>query len=173
MFMIAFSSIGVAALNRAGNLIGHRSVRGAKISSTVSLCLGLIFAFLGALAILWSPETWIRIFTNDEQTVQGAKEVLPVAIFGFAAQSLAFVCSQLLSAQGKQALAMRIKFVMLYVVGLPLGYYWAIVSGHGLVGLWSAVAVGQTCTALVEAVVMLKTDWVRLVDYCTETIIMP
>ncbi|KAI7827289.1 hypothetical protein BX661DRAFT_171227 [Kickxella alabastrina] len=160
MFMIAFSSIGVAALNRAGNLIGHRSVRGAKISSTVSLCLGLIFAFLGAFAILWSPETWIRIFTNDEQTVQGAKEVLPVAILA------AF-------GAGQAGFGHAHQFVMLYVVGLPLGYYWAIVSGHGLVGLWSAVAVGQTCTALVEAVVMLKTDWVRLVDYCTETIIMP
>ncbi|KAJ1644427.1 ethionine resistance protein [Coemansia asiatica] len=172
MFMLTFSSIGVSALNRTGNLIGSRSIRGAKISANVSLLLGLLCAALSGTAMALSPGTWVRIFTNDEQVVNDATRILPMAILAFASQSLSFVGSQLLSAQGRQALAVRIKFVTLYAIGVPLGYYWAIASDHGLVGLWAAVAVGQLCTTVVETVVVLKTNWTRLIDQCTESIII-
>ena len=33
-------------------------------------------------------------------------------------------------------------FVAWYVVGLPLAWHWAITLGHGLAGLWWALAVG-------------------------------
>ncbi|KAJ1818476.1 ethionine resistance protein, partial [Coemansia sp. RSA 2599] len=143
MFMLTFSSIGVSALNRTGNLIGCRSARGAKISANVSLLIGLLCAVLSGTAMALSPEMWVRIFTNDEQVVRDATQILPMAILAFASQSLSFVGSQLLSAQGRQSLAVRIKFAALYVIGVPLGYYWAIASDYGLVGLWAAVAVGQ------------------------------
>ncbi|KAJ2378144.1 ethionine resistance protein [Coemansia sp. RSA 2607] len=172
MFMIAFSSIGISALNRTGNLIGMRSVRGAKVSANVSLLIGLVCAILAALAMLWSPEMWIRIITNDAQVIEDAQKVLPMAILAFAAQSTAFVGSQLLSAQGRQSLAVGIKFVTLYAIGVPLGYYWAIASGYGLFGLWAAVAVGQLCTGVAEAAVVLGTNWIKLVDSCTESIIV-
>ncbi|KAJ2749796.1 ethionine resistance protein, partial [Coemansia sp. BCRC 34490] len=165
MYMIAFSSIGVAALNRSGNLIGQQAARGARVSAHVSLCIGVACVVAGCAAVLLAPAFWIRIFTADAKVVADIEAVVPVAVVAFAAQSLAFVGSQLLSAQGRQALAARIKFAALYVVAVPLGYYWAMVCGRGLWGLWAAVAVGQTCTAVVEIIVVLRTNWSRLVRY--------
>ncbi|KAJ1877901.1 ethionine resistance protein [Coemansia sp. RSA 486] len=172
MFMLTFSSIGVTALNRTGNLIGCRSARGARISSNVAFLIGLLCAVVAGSAMAMSPETWVRVFTNDEQVVRDATKIVPVAILAFACQSISFVGSQLLSAQGRQSLAVRIKFATLYVIGVPLGYYWAMVSGYGLAGLWAAVAVGQMCTTIAEIAVVLKTNWSRLIDHCTESIII-
>ncbi|PIA13861.1 MATE efflux family protein [Coemansia reversa NRRL 1564] len=171
MFMIAFSSIGIAALNRLGNLIGQRAVRGAKISSCASLCIGFACVTIGGSTVLWKPEVWARIFTNDDQILQEIVELVPIVVIAFAAQALALVGSQLLSAQGRQSLAAKIKFVALYAVGVPLGYYWAVVGDYGLVGLWCAVAAGQVCTAVIEIFVVLNTNWPRLIDRCFESVL--
>ncbi|KAJ2806931.1 hypothetical protein H4R20_001497 [Coemansia guatemalensis] len=171
MFMIAFSSIGIAALNRLGNLIGQRAVRCAKISACASLCIGFACVAAGGSAVLWKPELWASIFTNDEHILQEIVELVPIVVVAFAAQALALVGSQLLSAQGRQSLAAKIKFVALYVIGVPLGYYWTVVGNYGLAGLWCAVAAGQVCTAVIEIIVVLSTNWTRLVDRCFESVV--
>ncbi|KAJ2554958.1 ethionine resistance protein [Coemansia sp. RSA 1933] len=171
IFMIVFSSIGVAALNRSGNLIGQQAARGAKVCAYVSMCIGTLCAIAGCIALLSAPVLWISLFTTDPQVIDAIVPVVPVAASAFFAQAVAFVCSQLLSAQGRQALAARIKFGALYGVGVPLAYYWAIVCGYGLWGLWAAVAAGQLCTVAVEIYVVLRTNWSRLVLFCSETIL--
>ncbi|KAJ1992886.1 ethionine resistance protein [Coemansia umbellata] len=171
MFMIAVSSVGVAALNRSGNLIGRQDARGAKVSSHMALLIGSLCAAAGCSAMLRWPGIWIRIFTNNLQIIEDVQDIMPVAVLAFAAQSLAFVGSQLLSAQGRQALAARIKFIALYAIGVPLGYYWAIDQSYGLWGLWVAVAIGQLCSAVVELLVVLNTNWHRLVRLCAESIV--
>ncbi|KAJ1948366.1 ethionine resistance protein [Linderina macrospora] len=170
MFMISASSAGVATLNRTGNLIGERAVRGARITAHVSLCIGLVIAVIGGMALVLAPEVWVRMFTGDEAVVEDAVRLLPVAAVAYATQAVAFVGSQLISAQGRQALAVRIKTITLYAIGVPLGYYWTMVEDRGLMGLWAAVAVGQACTAVVETIVVLCTRWPELIDKCSSTI---
>ncbi|KAJ2659293.1 ethionine resistance protein [Coemansia sp. RSA 1199] len=165
------SGFGVASLNRVGNHIGQQSERSARIATYAALAIGVCAAVIGALAMLVCPSLWARVFTSDAEIVREIVVLVPVIAAVFAAQALAFVGSQLLSAQGRQALAARIKFGAVYVVGVPLGYYWAVVCGHGLAGLWSAVAVGQACSAVAETMVVLCTDWPRLIDYCSDSII--
>ncbi|KAJ2813089.1 ethionine resistance protein, partial [Coemansia furcata] len=163
---ITSSSIGVAALNRSGNLIGLRAPRHARATAFTALCAAALIAALALVVLLVAPRWWIHIFTNDEHTVEQAARVLPVVALAFAAQTMAFVASQLLAAQGRQSLAVRIKFIALYVVAVPLAYYLTISRDYGLVGLWAAVAVGQLATAVLESIVVAKTDWTRLVDKC-------
>ncbi|KAJ2754143.1 ethionine resistance protein [Coemansia pectinata] len=134
---ITSSSIGVAALNRSGNLIGLHAPRHARAAAFTALCAAALVSALAFVALLVAPQWWIHIFTNDEHTVEQAARVLPIVALAFAAQTLAFVASQLLAAQGRQSLAVRIKFIALYVIALPLAY-WTI--SHGLAGLWAAVA---------------------------------
>ncbi|KAJ2480299.1 ethionine resistance protein [Coemansia sp. RSA 2131] len=165
------SGFGVASLNRVGNHIGQQSERSARIATYAALAIGVCAAVIGALTMLVCPSLWARVFTSDAEIVREIVVLVPVIAAVFAAQALAFVGSQLLSAQGRQALAARIKFGAVYVVGVPLGYYWAVVCGHGLAGLWSAVAVGQACSAVAETMVVLCTDWPRLIDYCSDSII--
>ncbi|KAJ2852390.1 ethionine resistance protein [Coemansia brasiliensis] len=169
MFTISVSGVSVAALNRTGNHIGQQYARGARLSTYAALFIGLLAVSLGAVAILWSPQAWAQVFTNDPVVVQEVVKVVPLVVVAFAAQALSLVGSQLLSAQGRQALAARIKFLALYMVGVPLGYYWTVMqSDGGLAGLWRAVAVGQACTAIVEAAVVLRTNWQKL---CSDNII--
>ncbi|KAJ1941358.1 ethionine resistance protein, partial [Linderina pennispora] len=170
MFMISASSAGVASLNRTGNLIGERAVRGACITAHVSLCIGLAIAVLGGLALALAPELWIGMFTSDPATIDDAVRLLPVAAVAYATQAVSFVGSQLISAQGRQGLAVRIKTITLYTIGVPLGYYWTMVEDHGLLGLWAAVAVGQACTAAAETIVLLRTRWPELIEKCSSTI---
>ncbi|KAJ2450566.1 ethionine resistance protein [Coemansia sp. RSA 2336] len=168
MFIISVSGISVAALNRTGNHIGQQYARGAYLSTYAALGIGLVAACLGATAILWNPRAWARVFTNDSVVVQEVVKVMPLVVVVFVTQALALVSSQLLSAQGRQALAARIKFLALYMVGVPLGYYWTVVqSDGGLAGLWRAVAIGQACTAIIETVVVLRTNWQKL---CSDNI---
>ncbi|KAJ1824308.1 ethionine resistance protein [Coemansia sp. RSA 2675] len=163
---ITSSSIGVAALNRSGNLIGLHAPRHARAAALTALGAAALVAALAFVALLVAPHWWIHIFTNDEHTVEQATRVLPIVALAFAAQTLAFVASQLLAAQGRQSLAVRIKFGVLYVVAVPLAYYWTMTRDYGLAGLWAAVAIGHLATAVMESLVVLKTDWVQLVDKC-------
>ncbi|KAJ2834126.1 ethionine resistance protein [Coemansia furcata] len=163
---ITSSSIGIAALNRSGNLIGLRAPRHARAAAFTALCAAALVAALALVVLLVAPRWWIHIFTSDEHTVEQAARVLPVVALAFAAQTMAFVASQLLAAQGRQSLAVRIKFIALYVVAVPLAYYLTMSRDCGLVGLWAAVAVGQLATAVLESIVVAKTDWTRLVDRC-------
>ncbi|KAJ2350738.1 ethionine resistance protein, partial [Coemansia sp. RSA 2618] len=158
------SSFGVASLNRLGNHIGQQALRGARISTYAALSIGAAAAAVGGALITLNPRTCARVFTSDELVVGSVVPLVPLVALAFAAQALAFaaqalafaaqalafVGSQLLSAQGRQALAARIKFAALYGVGVPLGYYWAVAGDGGLAGLWCAVAVGQACTAVAE-----------------------
>ncbi|KAJ2485841.1 ethionine resistance protein [Coemansia sp. RSA 2050] len=163
---ITSSSIGVAALNRLGNLIGLHAPRHAHAAALTALSAAALVAVLAFVALLVAPHWWIHIFTSDEHTVEQATRVLPIVALAFAAQTLAFVASQLLAAQGRQSLAVRIKFGVLYVVAVPLAYYWTISRDCGLAGLWAAVATGHLATAVMESLVVLKTDWASLVDKC-------
>ncbi|KAJ2102989.1 ethionine resistance protein [Coemansia sp. S142-1] len=160
---ITSSSIGVAALNRSGNLIGLHAPRHVRAAAFTALGAAALVSVLAFTGLLVAPHYWIRIFTNDEHTVKEAARVLPIVALAFAAQTLAFVASQLLAAQGRQSLAVRIKFIALYVIAVPLGY-WTI--SHGLAGLWTAVAVGHLATAIFESLMVVKTDWTRLVEKC-------
>ncbi|KAJ2005044.1 ethionine resistance protein [Coemansia thaxteri] len=172
MLVICSSSVGVAALNRTGNLIGQQSPpRVARIAALVALASGLLCALLAVAILLAAPETWIRIFTNDHMVISDVQTLLPIVALAFVAQTSSFIGSQLLTAQGRQALAVRIKCIALYVVGLPLGYWWSVACGYGLAGLWAAVAVGQLCTAVVEAIVVLRTNWSQLIDKCASSIV--
>ncbi|KAJ2439264.1 ethionine resistance protein [Coemansia sp. RSA 2424] len=163
---ITSSSIGVAALNRSGNLIGLHAIPRARAAALTALCAAALVAALALTALLMAPQWWIRIFTNDQQTVERAARVLPIVALAFAAQAMSFVASQLLAAQGRQSLAVRIKFIALYVVAVPLAYYWVFIKDHGLAGLWAAVALGQLATAVIESLVVLRTNWSCLLDKC-------
>ncbi|KAJ1729015.1 ethionine resistance protein [Coemansia biformis] len=169
MFSILFSSIGIAALNRVGNLIGQRSPRAASVAAYTALCVALAAVATGAAAVVCAPEWWAAIFTTDAQVIRAAAELAPVVALAFGAQALALVGSQLLAAQGRQALAARIKFVALYAIGVPLGCYLMLARDYGLAGLWTAMAVGQACTAVAEAAVVLRTNWPWLVNRSTQS----
>ncbi|KAJ2261786.1 hypothetical protein GGI01_002024 [Coemansia sp. RSA 376] len=160
---ITSSSIGVAALNRSGNLIGLHAPRHVRAAAFTALGAAALVSVLAFTGLLVAPHYWIHIFTNDEHTVKEAARVLPIVALAFAAQTLAFVASQLLAAQGRQSLAVRIKFIALYVIAVPLAY-WTI--SYGLAGLWTAVAVGHLATAIFESLMVVKTDWTRLVEKC-------
>ncbi|KAJ1885462.1 ethionine resistance protein, partial [Coemansia sp. S17] len=125
---ITSSSIGVAALNRSGNLIGLHAPRHVRAAAFTALGAAALVSVLAFTGLLVAPHYWIHIFTNDEHTVKEAARVLPIVALAFAAQTLAFVASQLLAAQGRQSLAVRIKFIALYVIAVPLAY-WTISYG--------------------------------------------
>ncbi|KAJ2901208.1 ethionine resistance protein, partial [Coemansia aciculifera] len=164
---IASSSIGVAALNRSGNLIGMRAIQSARAAAIAALATALISGtVIVALLLGVQPHWWARVFTSDRETIDRVTGVLPVVAVAVAAQAVAFVASQLLAAQGRQSLVVKIKFAALYVVAVPLAYYWVFVRDHGLAGLWAAVALGHLATAIVESLVVLKTNWPRLLDKC-------
>lgn len=159
MLMIASSSVGVAALNRTGNWVGARQPRMAKVAADVSMAMGLCCAVLSVIILAGWPRWWVGLFTSDPAAIQEAAGLIWVVAGACAGQSVAFMGSQILSAQGRQKTAVRIKLLSLYGIGIPLGYYLTFVKLQGLRGLWTAVMVGQLLTALLETLWVIRTDW--------------
>ena len=113
----------------------------------MSWYVAAIFSFLASAIILLQPDLFINLFTGKLGYEDGhelrlfmPKMLLLKAIFLF----LDTLDGNLLAlAAGIQdtAVAMWIKLITSWMIGIPLAYYLGVIREFGVVGLWSGWAI--------------------------------
>ena len=145
---IAATGLGAAATIRIGQAMGRKDLAGAKAAGTSLFLITIIFMALTGLTFFVFRHQLPWAYTQDPAVVASAAALLVVAtIFQISDGVQATALGALRGIQDVRV-PTAITFVAYYVIALPLEWYFGHILGWGAVGVWSALAVGLTVSAV-------------------------
>lgn len=157
-----------AVSTRVGNEIGANYPKQAKQSSFIALYFSILTGLIISTFLLTMHNVWGEIFTADRAVISLTASVLPVVglcELGNCPQTT--VCG-VLKGSARPMLGVIINFGAFYVVGLPMAFLMAFVMHLGLLGLWLGLLAAQMVCFVVMVIVLIRTDWVALVERSRE-----
>jgi len=158
--------VGSGANARIGNLLGSQCPQLAKLSTVVIQMLGA--AITGVLAVVtYFGRFYIaRAFTDDPHVIQLVTDAMLIVSFLVFADGAVSVALGILRGCGMQTTGAILLFCGYYVVGIPLGAYFAIYgvpfvssTGLGLVGLYSGLMASLVVMLVALSLLLLNLDW--------------
>jgi len=145
---MAATGLGAAATIRIGQAMGRKDLAGAKAAGTSLFLITIIFMALTGLTCFVFRHQLPWAYTQDPAVVASAAALLVVAtIFQISDGVQATALGALRGIQDVRV-PTAITFVAYYVIALPLEWYFGHILGWGAVGVWSALAVGLTVSAV-------------------------
>jgi MATE family multidrug resistance protein len=142
--------LGVAqgAATRVGNLVGAGDADGMQTAVTAALLLGAAVMVPPALVFTIFCHQLPMLYSSDPQVVGLAAKILPIAAAFQLCDGTQVVAGGVLRGMGRPDAGAVLSLLGYYAVALPLAYMTSFVWGYGLVGIWSALALGLTIVAL-------------------------
>jgi MATE family multidrug resistance protein len=145
-FMVPLG-ISAAATTRVGNLLGaeepwHRAAWVAVGMGGVVMCgSGLVFFFF--------PGTLAGLYTSDAQVLSLAVTLLPIAAAFQITDGVQAVAGGVLRGLADVRVPAWCLVVSYWIIGLPVGAWWAVDGGMGPAGIWwgLVLALGLTSVA--------------------------
>ena len=146
-FMI---SLGVSSATtiRVSHQYGLGDMRAMKMAANASVHLILLLNTIGAALMIGLRNYIPYLFTNDEQVVVLASQLLIFAGMLQYADGLQCVGAGMLRGVTDVRVPMWITVIAYVVVSLPLGYVLMFSAGLGTVGMWISFVVGLTIAAV-------------------------
>jgi len=158
--MVPFS-FGVAVAIRMGVSLPI-SVERTQALVLVTSVFSIVLFGLISVGVYVFRNTIIHVFTNDDDVKELADLIwsevslfnLNVAVFG--------ILSGVATGLGKQWQLGVINFVFLWLFGLPMIYYRAIVLDQGLEAAWFWMNIPYLCMNMALTILFLFTDWFQI-----------
>lgn len=140
--------VAAAASARVGNAIGRQDSEGMQRSARVCLVLGGAVMTFSAAAFTFAPGLLARFYTTEPAVIALAVVLIPVAALFQIFDGVQVVASGVLRGAGDTRLPALFGFVGYWLLGLPLGWYFAFPGGRGPQGLWWGLTIGLAAVAL-------------------------
>jgi putative MATE family efflux protein len=142
MFMFMPSmAFGMGAGVLAGQNLGAKQPERAEKTAWLAAAVveGLLVVFSIALLLWTSPV--IRIFSSDPELVNMAGTFMRIAIVGYALLGFGSVVMSMLQGAGDTIPPMIISIATVWVITIPLAYYFHMQAGWGIYGIrWTLTA---------------------------------
>ncbi len=118
-------------------------------------------AFLGLVSLVFFllPETVVGIFSPPPEVARYAAQCLRVLAYGYIFYAWEMVMVQAFNGAGDTATPTWINFGCFWLFQIPLAYYLAIQSGWGPSGVFWAITVSYSISALVAMVLFRRGRW--------------
>ncbi len=156
-------ALGVAAATLTGQYLGLGDVGRAKRAAV--LCWWIGIAVMGVMGVLFliAPMPLVRLVTDEQAFLDLAPNLLricgPVQIFF----GTAIVLSNAMRGAGDTRTTMRLTYISIYLVRVPLTYVLAIAMGLGLNGVWLALCGELVVRGLIFGLRFRQGGWQRVV----------
>ncbi|MEW5296826.1 MAG: hypothetical protein WDW36_000078 [Sanguina aurantia] len=133
--------IGSAAATRVSNELGAAVPGAARLATSVALGLGLTACCLlcGVLAAL--QPWWTALFTTDPAVLAAVTRTMPWVFLSLLGYCTNAVLAGVLSGAGRQSLGVAINLATLWLMGVPLAAFLALVCKLEITGLWVGMVV--------------------------------
>jgi len=162
-FMVPFA-ISAAAAVRVGQAIGRKSPPEAASAGWAAIALGAGAMACFSAILLAMPYAIARGFTQDPAVIAATIPLLFVAaIFQFF-DGLQITATGALRGAGNTHAGLYVQIIGYWIIGLPIGYFFAFRLHRGAVGLWLGL-----CAGLIVAGVTLATVWHHTTKRLTNT----
>jgi MATE family multidrug resistance protein len=145
---MAATGLGAAATIRIGQNMGQKDVTGARQAGTSLFGLTVLFMLFTGLVFFAFRNYLPFAYTEDIDVAQAAATLLIVATLFQVSDGVQATALGALRGIQDVRIPTAITFVAYYVVALPLEWYLGHVLGYEQVGVWSALAVGLTISAI-------------------------
>ncbi|KAA8908367.1 mate-domain-containing protein [Sphaerosporella brunnea] len=168
-FQLPFA-LSVAVSTRVANLLGATLSDSAKTTAQLGLMLAAGVGFFNCVLVMATRHQVVRLFSDDPEVIALFMKTIPLGAVFQLFDAIGACTAGLLRGQGRQHLGSYINLIAYYVLALPLSLFAGFVLNWELLGLWSGVAVALFVIAVVEVVIILRTDWNRVVDEAKERV---
>ncbi len=154
-FMIPLG-IAAAATTRVGNLLGANEPWAVSAWLAVGLGAG-VMCVSGAL-FLMVPESLVGLYTDDPKVVVLAAALLPIAALFQVADGVQAVAGGVLRGLADVRVPAVVLVVSYWVLGLPLGAWWAVDGEMGPQGVWWGLVLALSLTSVAFC---LRLGWLQ------------
>ena len=103
------------------------------------------------------------VFTEELSVVEHVAHIMPVFTIWIFFDHIQCVECGIIRAMGFQMYSSVISFISYWVLNIPIAYLLAISCGYGLMGIWVGVQVGSIFACIAYLLILLFTDWNKLV----------
>ncbi len=155
-FMVALG-ISAAATIRVGNAVGRDDRTGARNAGIIAFILSA--AVMGTFGIIFIVFRWLlpTLYIDEPEVINIAASLLIIAALFQLSDGTQAVGIGLLRGLADAKIPMFITFIAYWIVGLPGGYLLGFTFGFGVQGIWFALFVALTVSAvLLSTRFMLK-----------------
>jgi MATE family multidrug resistance protein len=150
-FMVPMA-IGSAVSVLVGEQFGKKSLEGIKNYSQGAIILTILFQLLFATMYLTIPASIISLATGDTAVIGYASALLFwVGLFQIP-DGIQVVLAGVMRGLNETKIPMIMGVVSYWIIGLPIGAYFAFSKGLEARGLWMGLAVGLTCMCVLLVV---------------------
>ncbi len=139
---------GVAAAGgiRVGTNFGNRSKM--KLSGSIALMMGFIFMAICCIIMLVFNQFIAKLYIDDAQVLPLAAYLIFISAFFQLSDGIQAVALGILRGMKDVNIPTIITLISYWVIGLPIGYYWAFNKNYGVKGIWLGLVVGLTVSAI-------------------------
>jgi multidrug resistance protein, MATE family len=154
-FMIPLG-VSQGAATRVGNLIGAGNREGLRVAVSAAVILGAAVMVPSALAFTLLAHELPALYSSDPIVIDAASQILPIAAAFQLCDGAQVVAAGVLRGMGRPDAGAVLSLIGYYALALPLAFVAAFIWGFGLVGIWSALALGLTLVTLALVILVRR-----------------
>ena len=144
-------ALGMAATIRIGYRIGEGQAVEARSTAGIAIFSSLLLAIFGALLIYLFRDPMIQLYTQENNVVQLARQLLMFVVFFLIFDATQSTAIGTLRGYKDTQVPMKIALVSYWVIGLPLGctlgFGW-LAPPLEVYGFWIGLAAGVGCASI-------------------------
>jgi len=149
--------------NAAGTLVGQNlGARQPKQAEQSVWKTGMInMVIMGVIAVLFisTPISFVGLFTDNPAVLKAGTVCLRYISFGFLFYALGMVLVQAFNGAGDTMTPTWINLVCFWLIEIPLAYLLALNFDLGEKGVYFAIVISESMTAIMGLFVFLKGKW--------------
>lgn len=149
MFTYLFAmAIGTGAAILVGRYVGAGQQQLAYERVLSSVKAALIFTISMVVLVILFRESLMELFTSNQHIIKIGVSVLLFSVFLETGRTINITIINSLRAAGDARFPVRIGFISMICMSLPLGYFLVFVCDLGLVGVWIAISADEWLRAI-------------------------
>nr|WP_106783322.1 MATE family efflux transporter [Lysinibacillus timonensis] len=150
MFTYLFAiAIGMGTSIIVGRYVGSNEQDAAYKQLWSSVRIAMIFTIVLVAIVTLFRVPLVDLFTDNPEVIRLGASVLVLSILLETGRTMNITIINTLRATGDASFPVKIGFLSMVCMSLPLGYLLVFVLDMGLVGVWLAIAADEWCRAII------------------------
>lgn len=145
---MAASGIGAATSVRVGNALGEKNYKQLQRAGNTGYLMVLLFMGIMALIMILGKTAFPMFYMNHPEVVALASTLMIVAAFFQLSDGTQVVGLGALRGMGDVKIPTLVTFIAYWVISIPLAYYLGFTLKMGGNGIWIALSLGLTISAI-------------------------
>ncbi|WP_373520199.1 MATE family efflux transporter [Aquiflexum sp.] len=146
-YMMA-SGLSIAAMVRVGNQLGRNDIKSLREAGFTVFIMVTMFMSISAVIFIVFREFLPSLYIDDTAVIQMSATLLIIAGLFQLSDGIQVVGLGALRGMADVRVPTVVTLVAYWIIGLPLGYFFAFVLGMQEVGIWYGLLIGLTVTGI-------------------------